>query len=133
MSIKLLLRFYFSAGRLNSLLDDMIMQMAVTAGADGFCGCERQAKRIEAVIAKKSRMGELWERLDGIMQKLTDGDLQTLKAYAAQRRRIKEAEKKEFHRAIVKFTRRARRLLDGGEEQFNALSAYACLLSPAPD
>lgn len=133
MKIKNLLRFYFSAGSLNDALDRLITHLAVSSGLDTYGGCELYAERISAIVADKQKLSELWARLDGVISNMTERDRQTLKAYAALRVGAKGGEKKEFHRAAVKFARRAGGLVAGGGEVFKVLGTYRCLISPAPD
>ena len=127
MKIKFLLRFYFSAGSLNDALDKIITHLAVSSGLDIY------AERIFDIVETKRKLSCLWERLDGVLQKMTERDRQTLKNYAALRTGVKGEEKREIHRAAVKFARRAGGLLSGGDDGYKALSAYRCLISPAPD
>lgn len=133
MKIKFLLRFYFSAGSLNDALDKIITHLAVSSGLDIYGGCARYAERIFDIVETKRKLSCLWERLDGVLQKMTERDRQTLKNYAALRTGVKGEEKREIHRAAVKFARRAGGLLSGGDDGYKALSAYRCLISPAPD
>ncbi|MDE7257541.1 MAG: hypothetical protein K2N50_06280 [Clostridia bacterium] len=133
MKIKILLRFYFSAGSLNDALDGLITHLAVTSGVDIYGGGAAYAARISDIVEAKRKLSCLWGRLDGILQKMTERDRQTLKRYAALRTGVNGGEKKEIHRAAVKFVRRAGGLLTGGEELYKVVCAYRCLISPAPD
>lgn len=132
MQIKYILRFYFSAGSLNATLDNIITYLAVSSGRDTFAGGEAYFDRISKLISVKRQLSDLWARLDKIIAEMTEKDRATLKRYAALRVGVKGEEKREIHRAAVKFTRRAGSLLNGGKA-LSALKAYRCLLSPAPD
>lgn len=103
------------------------------SGNDTYAGCEVFAEKIIALIGVKGRLSELWARLDGYIKNMTESDRATLKRYAASRGGAKGEEKREIHRATVKFERRAANLLNGGEELYKILCAYYSLLSPAPD
>ncbi|MDE6074862.1 MAG: hypothetical protein K2G26_00320, partial [Clostridia bacterium] len=75
----------------------------------------------------------LWVRLDGIIGAMTERDKLTLMRYAAMRTGPVGAEKREIHRAAVKFARRSGGLLSGSQNVYKILCAYQCLISPAPD
>lgn len=132
VQIKYILRFYFSAGSLNATLDNIITNLAVSSGRDIYAGGEEYFERISKIISIKRKLGDLWARLDAILSEMTEKDRATLKRYAALRVGVKGEEKREIHRAAVKFTRRAGSLLNGGKA-LSALNRYRCLLSPAPD
>lgn len=133
MKIKILLRFYFSAGSLNDALDRLITHLAVSSGLDIYGGCAAYAECIFGIVEVKQKLSELWGRLDGVLQKMTERDRRTLRRYAALRTGVKGEEKREIHRAAVKFARRAGGLVSGGGEFYRILCAYRCLISPAPD
>lgn len=133
MKIKVFLRFYFSAGSLNDALDKIITHLAVSSGLDIYGGCAQYAERISEIVEVKRKLSELWARLDGVLQKMTVRDRQTLKKYAALRTGVKGEEKREIHRAAVKFARRAGGILSGGDAPYRLLGTYRCLISPAPD
>lgn len=127
------MRFYFSAGSLDRALNNLITRLALAAGGDTYAGCEPYAERILGLIEVKERLGQFWARLDGIIGALTEADRAALKRYASVRGGPAATEKRELHRAVVKFTRRAGGLLAGGNEQYKIMCAFQCLLSPAPD
>ena len=133
VKIKLLMKFYFSAGSLERALDNIITRLALSSGQDVYAGCEVYFDKICKVLEDKRKLSELWARLDGVLRDMTERDRATLKRYAAARTGIKGDEKKEIHRAAVKFTRRAGGLLKSGGELYSTLCAYRCLISPAPD
>lgn len=133
MKIKRLLLFYFSAGSLDRALDNIITRLALSAGQDVYAGCEVYFERIVKVTEDKRKLSELWARLDGVLSNMTERDRAALKAYAAARTGVKGDEKKEIHRAAVKFARRADGILKGGGEPYSVLCAYRCLISSAPD
>lgn len=133
MKIKSLLRFYFSAGSLERVLDNLILKLALSSGQDVYSGCEEYFDKISKLTEDKRVLGQLWTRLDGILSKMTEKDRATLKLYGAARAGIPDGDKKEMHRAAVKFARRAEGLLAGGGGLFSVLLKYRCLISPAPD
>lgn len=133
MRIKTVLRFYFSAEKLNCYLDKLTVYTAVASGGDPLGGCERYADKIFALIEVKENLSAFWARLNSVLQSMTEKDRQTLRLYAALRCTPKWEERKEVHRAVVKFTRRAGRLLERSAAAYKTLSAYRCLLSPAPN
>lgn len=133
MKIKQLMRFYFSAGSLDRALDNIITRLALSSGQDTFAGCEAYFDKISKVLEDKQKLSELWARLDGVLNNMTERDRAALKRYAAARTGIKGDEKKEIHRAAVKFVRRAAGLLKSCGGLYTTLCAYRCLISPAPD
>ena len=133
VKIKSLMRFYFSAGSLNRALDNIITRLALSSGQDVYAGCEEYFDKIVKVLSDKRSLGELWARLDGVMSNMTERDRAALKFYAAARCGVKGDEKKEIHRAAVKFARRAAGLLRSCSELFSVLRTYRCLISSAPD
>ncbi|MCM1438131.1 MAG: hypothetical protein NC131_02810 [Roseburia sp.] len=132
MKIKNLLRFYFSAGSLNDALDSIITRIAISSGSDFYGGGAAYAERISDLIDDKRVLSGLWARLDKVISGMTERDRQTLKRYASLRSGVAADEKREIHRAAVKFARRAGGLVTGGGE-YEKLCAYRCLISPAPD
>lgn len=132
MKIKQLMRFYFSSGSLDRALDSIVTRLALYSGRDVYVGCEEYFDRICKVLDDKRSLSELWARLDGVLGGMTEKDRATLKLYAAARTGVKDEEKREIHRAAVKFARRAGGLLKNGK-LYSVLCTYRCLLSPAPD
>ena len=133
MKIKQLMRFYFSAGSLNKALDNIITRLALSSGLDVYSGCEEYFDKISKVTEDKRQLSELWARLDNILCNMTERDRETLKTYAAARGGVKDEDKKEIHRAAVKFARRAGGLLKSGENLYKVMCYYRCLISSAPD
>ena len=133
LSIKNLMRFYFSAGSLNAALDRLILRLGLAAGNDYLAGCAAYAERAAKVVEAKGRLAELWARLDGVICGLTERDRLALNKYAAMRGGADGEDKRERHRAAVKFARRAQGLRRGGLDDYKLLCAYLCLISPAPD
>lgn len=128
MKIKRLMRFYFFAGSLNKTLDDIIMNIACSSGADVYCGGLVYAERIAEIVQAKESLARLWARLNGVMEKLTERDRNTLKLYGALRVGPRGEIKKEIHRAAVKFTRRAGGILSAESAAYETLCALYCLL-----
>ncbi len=129
MKIKRLLKFYYSAERLNSALDNLMLKLALSS-AQSDKSCEFYAEKIIAVGEVKRELAELWGRLDGYMRGLTERDKATLKTYAFARVGAKKTggiPEKEIHRAAVKFSRRAAGLLNSCQRAYKTLCAYYCL------
>ena len=91
------------------------------------CGVRRVCR-----AGGKGRLAELWARIDGVICGLTERDRLALKKYAAMRGGADGEEKREQHRAAVKFARRAQGLRRGGLDDYKLLCAYLCLISSAP-
>ena len=128
MKIKRLLRFYFGAGSLDRALNNIIMRTAVAAGQDIYGGCELYAERMLAIISAKEQLSKLWFRLNGVICQMTVNDAATLKAYAAMRTGARGEQKREIHRAVVKFSRRAFNILSGDGAAYKILCAYYALV-----
>ncbi len=106
MKVKYLLRFYFSADKLDRALDNLIMHCACASGEREGIEC---AERLCRLIGEKSALGRLWSWLDGKMCALSEEDLSSLRYYAAMRvglKRLSGERRRELKRAVVKFSRR---------------------------
>ena len=132
MLVKRLLRFYRSAEKLNGYLDALIEHVAVQSGLDTFSRAEKYVERLVALTADKEKLGNLWARLNSVMEGLTDADRVTLYKYADSRvKPANEADRRETHRAVVKFTRRAFGILSGGQEAIKLVNRYYSLMFPS--
>lgn len=133
--LKKVLRFYFSAGSLNSALDGVITRLAATSWQE-CCGGERTFDKVNTVIEIKAELEEFWARLNKVMAKLPSVDLLALKKYASLRVGVlglDAAERKKIHSALVKFKRRAGLLLLSCKRGYACVCAYYALISPNPD
>lgn len=105
---KKILRFYFSAEKLNGALDNIILRYALGAYGD-LAGCESRADRMVALIDAKDRLSELWGWLDDALSRFPQTDRTVLEKYAKMRggtSRLGEEERRIIHRVVVRFTRR---------------------------
>lgn len=129
MKSKRVLRFYFNAAALNGAMDNLIMRYAcVAAGAEG--RGEYYAEKMLALIAAKDELAEFWRYLDGVTGDIPLKDVEILRFYAGLRTgisRLDEEKRKDVKRALIKFTRRARRAerYAAAEELINR---FYCLL-----
>ena len=122
---KKILRFYFGADSLERAFDNLITSKAFDTEGDAL----ENAEKICLIIDEKMRLERLWTYLDGIISILSGEEKSVLMHYSARRvPAIGEAERRAVRRAVIKFTRRARRLNDF-EEAFNILKKYYCLIS----
>ncbi len=132
MRYKHLLKFYFFADGLNEVLDALAVRIAISS-ADCFKDCAYYAEKIGRVIEAKSRLGELWRFLDGVLSSMKEGDRTALFAYAASRSKLSastsDGEAKALHRALMKFSRRVSGRLAKYSEQVDVLSKYYCLVN----
>ncbi len=131
VQLKKLLRFYFGAERLNAALDGIVMQLAVKSGRDLYSGGERYFERISKILSVKTSLRELWGRLDAVIADMTERDRLTLCAYASARAgtaRLKEGERREIHRAITKFSRRAEGIVSGCGNVYPLICEYYCFM-----
>ena len=126
MKVKKFLKFYFCAEKLNGALDNLIMKNAAYPCTDGWAGAEK----ICSLIGEKQQLQKLWKYLDGIIAGLSERDFSSLEVYAKMRTGLKKLNRDErnaLRRAVVKFTRRAKRLEDFGEGAALVIKYY-CLL-----
>lgn len=133
--LKQILRFYFSADSLNKSLDAIIENIALNSWKEDYGGA-KYFTRINGVLEVKGELSDFWARLDGVMSALTERDLTALKRYARLRTgvsRLGEGERRELHRVIVKFGRRAACLLNNSQKALKCVYAYYALISPEPD
>lgn len=129
MKNKRLLRFYFNADGLNEALDRLIFACAFKS-AYGQEGGVFYAERIISVITAKNALAGLWQYLDGVMGTLREKDRETLRFYSSMRTGIKclrEEERKNVKRAMIKFIRHARHA-ERFEEGIRLVNEYYCLL-----
>ena len=135
MVIKKLLRFYFSAGSLERALNNLIEGIACKS-ADGIRGCGYYADKISAIINVKAELSEIWAKLNGIIRGMSERDKTSLKRYASLRAGVSKldiSERRELHRATVKFTRRAQGRLKSAGTAYRTLCMYYGLINPEPD
>lgn len=134
MIIKRLLKFYFAADDLEYALNRLINAHALRSMDCGECG--EIIDKIISLTDDKYRLSVLWNALDGVMEKLTGKDAETLKSYAFMRggtNRLEEGERREIHRAVVKFSRRAKIAIERTRSQYNVLCRYYNLMGGAKD
>ncbi len=129
MKFKRILKFYFSAEKLNRQLDDLITKYAL-ASADYNATAESCAEKICKLIETKKNFSALYGYLNGIMCKFGEDERKTLAFYARLRKGIltlPDGVRKEVKRVLTKFSRRC-----GGvsrfEEGLKAVDAYYALL-----
>ena len=106
MKPKKILRFYFGADSLNRAFDNLITVNAFDFGSNTF----KTAERLCSVIGEKMGLERLWSYLDGVLATFSETEREVLSDYALRRTPLKESERKPIKRAVIKFTRRARRL-----------------------
>lgn len=130
MNVKRLLRFYFSADKLNCAIDNLIMHCACGSGKNCEDG-EESAEKIINLISAKRNLSLLWGYLNGVMQAFGEEDCNLLMNYAYIRcgfSSLGEEEKRRFRRVAVRFSRRAKnaeRFVDG----IKLINSYYALLS----
>lgn len=123
MKVKRVLRFYFSAEKLNGALDNLILKHALSPFADG----EEAAAKICRLAERKALLSDFWNYLDGVISRMCEGDVRVLEYYALSRGGVSKDRLKEVKRCAVKFRRRAVRL-SAFEEQLRLIGEYWCLL-----
>ena len=121
---KKLLRFYFGADSLERAFDNLILCKAYDFGADTVA----TAERICAVIGDKMKLERLWGYLDCVISTFSDEEKKVLSSYSARRDLpLSASGLRAVKRAVIKFTRRARRLCEF-EDCYEVLKRYYCLI-----
>ena len=123
MKPKKILRFYFGAASLERALDNLIKVKAFDFCSDTL----ETAEKLCAVIGEKMGLERLWSYLDGVISTFSDDEREVLSDYAMRRTPLKESERKPVKRAVIKFTRRARRLCDF-KDGISVLKKYYSLI-----
>ena len=124
MKPKKILRFYFGADSLERAFDNLIMSKAFDFGADTL----ETAERLCAIIGEKMRLERLWSYLDGIISTFSDEEREVLNSYSSRRGSpLSDTERRAVKRAVIKFTRRARRLCEFTDD-YTILKKYYCLI-----
>ncbi len=85
MKVKMLLRFYFSAQRIDAAINNLIFTQARAPSAF-VGGGEAAMEKIIYLIADKDALGDLWAYLHQVMTAFVQ-DEQVLRAYAFRRKR----------------------------------------------
>lgn len=125
LKTKRILRFYFGADSLERALDNLIESKAFDFSGDTVA----TAERLCAVIDEKMKLERLWAYLDGVILPFSDDDRAALLQYSQRRETpLSESERRAAKRAVVKFTRKALRLGQFGEE-LAVLKKYFCLIA----
>lgn len=133
--LKKVIRFYFSAGSLKSALDGLICSVAASSWKEPFGG-ERTFDRVTALIGVKEVLSHFWARLNGVMEKLPVSDVLALKKYSALRvgtTNLPQEERRKIHSALIKFKRRAGRVLSACGDAYKCVCAYYAIIAPSPD
>ena len=120
---KKILRFYFGAKSLERAFDNLIERKAFDMESDTL----ETAEGLCAVIGEKMRLERLWAYLDGIISALSCAERTALKRYSDRGGLRGESDKKAAKRAVMKFTRHARRLKDF-DDDFTLLKKYFYLI-----
>lgn len=125
---KRVLRFYFKAEEMNSVLDNLILAAACRS-AEEYAG-EEYAIKILGLISAKDELAALWQRLNGVITNLSPAEQGILKSYALLRcgiRRLGAEKQREIRRAVIKFSRHARGV-ERCAEGLRLVGEYYCFL-----
>ena len=121
---KKILRFYFGADSLEGVLDNLILSKACDFGGNTL----ETAERLCEVIDDKMNLERLWGYLDGVLSDFSEDEKGALCLYSSRRENpLSGDEQKKVNRALIKFTRHARRIGDFAEG-IAVLNRYYCLL-----
>ncbi len=131
MKLKRLLRFYFAAEGLNETLDELIYACALSA-IEGSKPCNYYAEKACSLVAAKGELCGLYGYLDDVVSGFTAEDIRSLKSYAFCRcpNDLNAGERRELHRAAVKFSRRIVNFPPRFSTARRIIGEYYCLLRP---
>lgn len=124
MKVKVLLKFYFAADRLDGMLNGLLLKRACYPAADA----ESVAEYARRLIESKNALAALWGYLDGIISALPPEDRLALHAYAASRVRVDAETRKKIKRAVMKLRRRAVRI-GSFDRAVGIADRYYCVLN----
>lgn len=120
MKVKAILRFYFTAERVEAMLDRLIYKKALSVSAGR--GAYECAEEVAELVEKKGELCEFAVFLGRALSKFSARELEVLKRYAFSPRRseveiVQEGGDgaAEAHRLAVAFARRIR----GGAEKYS--------------
>lgn len=133
--LKKVIRFYFSAGSLNSALDSLAEGIAASSWRDLYGG-EHAFDRVKQIVKVKGELSCFWSRLNGVMEKLPQRDLLTLKQYASLRTGITKLStnvQRAVKASLIKFRRRAGGVINSCPKAYACVCAYYPLISYNPD
>lgn len=125
LKLKKVLRFYFSADKLERTINGLIMKYACAAD------CQSSAERICTLIEEKIELSVFWNYIDGIMRGLSDEERNSLREYAFMRVALKKQPDdiyKRIKRAAAKLKRRATRV-ENFTRGAELADKYNCILS----
>ena len=122
MKTKKILRFYFSAESLERAFDNLIINNACAWNLSGLAAAEKLC----SIVGEKICLERLWAYLDKVMATFSESEREILSGYSA-RYPVFKGDDKALKRTVIKFTRRAHRISDFGEET-GVLKKYYCLL-----
>lgn len=125
MKSKRIIRFYFSADKLNRALDNLITAEACRFGAE-----EKRIERIIEFIEVKKELSRLWRYLDDVMSGIGGSERSILSFYGKFRFgniRFSAEQRREIKRVVLKFRRRAR-FLERYGEGIKLVNEYYALL-----
>ena len=121
---KKILRFYFGADSLERAFDNLIINKALSFEADTL----KTVDRLCEMVGEKIRLEELWTYLDGIISPFSVEEREMLLRYCARRDEpLSDRERRACKRAVIKFTRHARRL-GRFAGAVSILKKYYCLI-----
>ncbi|MDE7214893.1 MAG: hypothetical protein K2N68_03560 [Clostridia bacterium] len=129
MKVKRVLKFYYSAEKLNETLDKTITRLALRS-ADYSEKAESFAEKICKVIETKKNFAALYGYLNEIMCGFCESEIKTLEYYAKLRKGIltlPDGTRREVKRVVTKFTRKCRGL-ERFKEGLKAVDAYFAVM-----
>lgn len=126
MNRKRLFKFYFSAEKLEEMLNGVALKLALSPAE---LDAENCARKIISVIEYKMKLAKFWNYMDDAMKKLSKEEAEALRYYGLLRTGLaKEEEKtrKLIRKAAVKFQRAARRT-ERFSDALRLIDNYYCI------
>ena len=121
---KKILRFYFGADSLERAFENLIFNKAFDFEADTL----ETADRLCSIIGEKMKLEKLWGYLDGVISSFSGEERDALCLYSSRRGTpLSDSERRVAKRAVIKFTRHARRLKEFSDG-ISILKKYYCLI-----
>lgn len=123
-----MLKFYFSADRLEKGLNNLILKNALSSSR---YNAEECADKIIRLIFAKQQLAELYAFIDVQLKRFDEAEVSVLRDYALMRggiSKICKNKRREIRRLIARFSRRAERGTARYLQALKYVGEYYCLL-----
>lgn len=129
MKAKAVLRFYFSAEKLEGAIDNLILKTALSS-EESFNG-EKCAEKIISLICAKQKLANLYGFLDGVLCGFDKEEIAVLRSYSLMRcgiSKLTDERIKLIRKLTVRFSRRAKNGIARHADGLKLIAHYYCLL-----